>query len=514
MQTGPVAAKARSTEARLPLVVAAISLLVHLAVGGSYGYFRDELYYLAAGRHLAFGYVDFPPFVAALAALNHATLGDALLALHFWSAVASALVVLLAGLLARELGGGPAAQGMASLGTLTAVVFLGAGGIFSMDVWDELWWALAAYVLARLLGRSQPRLWLLFGLVAGLGLLTKVTMLFWGFGLVVGLLLTPKRSLLLSRWLVIGGGIAALFLLPYVLWNVVNGAPTLAFWSNYGGKLVRTSPVEFLLQQILILNPLTLLLWLGGLVYLLLAKAAAPYRAFGWAYLVLYIVFTLTGAKNYFLAPAYPPLFAAGAVALERGLAGRRWRWLKPTYAGALAVSGLLLAPVALPILPPDTFGRFYGFLGGDAGAQQERHATAVLPQWLADRFGWEELVGTIAQVDHALPPAERSVACIFTGNYGEAAAVDFFGPRVGLPPAISGHNNYFLWGPNGCTGAVVIAVDVAREDLTPFFADVTQAATITCANCMPYENNDPVFVARQPKLPIRDAWPNVKHFD
>jgi hypothetical protein len=434
--------------------------------------------------------------------------------LHVWPAVASALLVLLAGLLARELGGGRTAQGMASLATLVAVGFLATGALFSMDVWDELWWTLAAYILARLLGRSQPRLWLLFGLVAGLGLLTKVTMLFWGFGLVVGLLLTPERILLRNRWLLLGGAIAALLFLPYVLWNVLNGAPTVAFWANYGGKLAGVSPLGYLLQQILIMNPLTLPLWLSGLAYLLLAKSVAPYRVFGWAYLVLYILFTLTGAKNYFLAPAYPPLLAAGGIAVERAFARGRWSWLKPTYLGALVVSGLLLAPLALPILPPATFGRIFGFMGGDAGVQQERHATAVLPQWFADRFGWEEMVGTIAQVHRALPAEERSVACVFTGNYGEAGAVDFFGPRYGLPPAISGHNNYFLWGPDGCTGAVVITVGVGREDLTSFFADVTQAATVTCADCMPYEDNNPVFVARQPKVPIQGAWPKVKHFE
>jgi 4-amino-4-deoxy-L-arabinose transferase-like glycosyltransferase len=514
MRAGPLSGESRAPIGRLPAILAAISLAVHLAVGANDGYFRDELYYMAAGRHLAFGYVDFPPFVAALAALNHATLGDALLALHFWPALAGALLVLLAGLLARELGGDGAAQGLASFATLVATGYLGSGAIFSMDAWDELWWALAAYVLARLLGRQQPRLWLLFGLVAGIGLLTKVTMLFWGFGLVVGLLLTSERVLLRSRWLFVGGAIVALLFLPYVLWNLANGAPTLAFWARYGGKLVGVSPGGFFLQQVLIMNPLSLPLWLTGLVYLLRAKTVAPYRAFGWAYLVLYTLFTLTGAKNYFLAPAYSPLFAAGAVAFERGVARAKWTTLRRGYAGALAASGLLLAPLALPILPPPTFGQVFGFLGGDAGVQQERHTTAVLPQWLADRYGWPELVGTVARVHQGLPTQDQSIACIFTGNYGEAGAVDFFGPRYGLPPAISGHNNYFLWGPDGCSGAVVIAVGVSRADLATGFGDITQAATVSCDYCMPYENDDPVFVARQPKLPIKDIWPRVRHFD
>jgi hypothetical protein len=337
-----------------------------------------------------------------------------------------------------------------------------------------------------------------------------VTMLFFGLGLVVGLLLTPNRVYLRSRWLWLGGVIAFAFLLPYLLWNAANDWPTLGFWANYGGKLAGGSPFSFLGQQLLTMNPLTLPLTIAGLLFYLRLPEGKPYRALGWMFVALYVLFTLTQAKPYFLSPAYAPLFAGGAVALERALA----RWLLLAYVGVLLASGLFLAPVAMPILPPSTFGQIYGFIGSDAGVQMERHETGVLPQWLADRFGWDTMVATIARAYDRLPPADRVKACIFTGNYGEAGAVDFFGPALGLPHAISGHNTYFLWGPDGCDGQIVMTVGIPRPELESAYGSVEQVDTVTCHACMPYEDNLPVYLSRQPKVSLPDLWPRVRHFD
>ncbi|MGH2458053.1 MAG: glycosyltransferase family 39 protein, partial [Chloroflexota bacterium] len=442
------------------------------------------------------------------------TLGDSLVALHLLPAIAGALVVWLTGMTARELGGGRFAQGLAALASLVVVTYLGIDSIFSMDPFDELWWTLAAYLLIVLLKRDRPRLWLLFGLVCGVGLTTKVTMLFFGFAVVVGLLLTTKRALLGTRWAWLGGAIAVVFFAPYVLWNLTNGLPTVEFWSHYGGKLVGISPLTFFLQQVITMNPVTLPLWLTGLYFFFLTKAGAEFRNLGWTWVVLYVLFTISGAKFYFLAPAYPMLLAAGAVTIESATRRQTWSWVRPAYLALLIGGGLAVAPLALPLLPPATFGQVYGFLGGDAGVQDERHQTTVLPQWLADRFGWDTMVAQVARVYDGLPASDRAVACVFTDNYGEAGAVDFFGPRYGLPAAISGHNNYFLWGPRGCTGQVVISVGVARSDLTAAFGEVTAVGETSCQNCMPYEDHAPLFISRQPKEPINALWPTVKHFD
>lgn len=507
-----VFARISGTSTSAVYAVALVALIAHLLVAQNYGYFRDELYYIAAGRHLSLGYVDFPLLTAALAALLERTIGLSLFALHLIPALAHAALVVATGLIARRLGGGPFAQYLAALASLASVSFLATGSIFSMDSLDALWWSLGFFVLVALIQTGNRRFWLLFGLVAGIGLLTKLTILFFGFAVVAALLLTSERVLLRSRWLLVGGVVAAIGLAPYVVWNATHGWATLGFWANYSGKLVHGSAISFLVQQILTANPANLPLWIAGLTFYF-SPVGKRYRALGWAFVILFVLFGVTQAKAYFLSPAYPVLFAAGAVRLEAWTRSAR-RWLRPTYAGVLVLTGLILAPVAMPILPPTTFGQVYGFMGGDAGVQMERHQTAVLPQWLADRFGWDNLVARVAQVHATLPANERARACIVTENYGEAGAIDFFGPRYGLPHAISGHNTYWIWGPDDCSGEVVISVGVSKSDLSPQFANVQRAATVTCDFCMPQEDDLPIYVNRQPKLPLDAAWQRARHFE
>jgi hypothetical protein len=500
-----------TSDTALLLYVAGISFVGHLLVAGNYGYFRDELYYIDAGRHLAFGYVEYPPFIALLAfALR--IFGDSLLALHFVAALANAALIVVTGLIARQLGGGRFAQLLAAVASASAAVYLGTGSLFTMDVFDELWWALVVYVLILLLKRGEPRLWLVFGLVAGIGLTTKVTMLYLGFGVAVGLLFTPERRYLWTRHAWLGGAIAFAFLLPYLLWNAVNGWPTVEFWANYGGHLAGESPVDFLLSQIVIMNPLTLPLWIAGLVYFF-SRAGKPYRALGWTYVVLFVVMALMGTKSYFLAPAYPFLFAGGAVLFAGALARRpALGWAKVASVALLALSGAFLAPGVMPILPPAAYGGPYTLIVGTSGAQQEGGSTP-LPQILADRFGWDTMDAKLAAVYRGLPAADRAEACIFTLNYGEAGAVNQLGPQYGLPHAVSGHNNYYYFGPDGCSGKVLITVGIPRADLEQAFGQVTNAGTTSCKYCVDEENGVPIFVARQPKAPIQQLWPRTKHF-
>jgi 4-amino-4-deoxy-L-arabinose transferase-like glycosyltransferase len=490
--------------------LAAFDFLLHMRTAGNYGFFRDELYYLIAGQRPAFGYVDFPPVIAALAALIERTAGPSLIAIHLLPAIASALIVLLTGLMAWELGAGRFGQFLAALASLVAVTFLATGAIFSMDVLDEFWWALGAYVLICMLRREEPRLWLLFGFIAGLALMTKITFTYFGVAVVVGVLLTPARRHFLTPWPWLGGLIALVIVLPYVVWNGAHGWPTIEFWSHYGAR--SGGPLGFFLSQVVAMNPVTIPLTLAGLYFYLWTSNGSPFRAIGWAFVVLYLLLTLVQAKSYFLAPAYPPLFAGGAFIVTASDA--RWlRIVRPAYAVALALSGLLLAPLALPLLPPATLARAYGFLSGTSNTAigQPR---AVLPQNLAGRFGWDAMTQTVADVYDRLPENERSKACILTGNYGEASALNLLGGRYGLPPAISGHNNYYLWGPDGCSGEVLILVGIRNGNLANAYGSVEPAATITCAYCEPEENNLPVLVARQPKIPLPAAWTRMKHFD
>jgi 4-amino-4-deoxy-L-arabinose transferase-like glycosyltransferase len=495
--------------------LALLKLLLHFATSGQYGYLRDELYYLAASEHLDFGYIDYPPFVAVVTAVTRWLLGDSLFALHFFPAVAGALVVLLAGLMAQQLGGGRFAQGLAALAVVVAPVYLAVNSLLSMDAFDQLLWVLAAYIVLLILKKDEPRLWLLFGLVVGVGLMTKVTILYFGAALVVALLLTRSRKYLLNKWLWLGGLLALVIFSPYLLWQIAHGWPTLEFWQTYAAaKTYPVTPVEFLYQQIVGAQPLTLPLWIAGLFFYFFSKEGKRYRPLGWIYVILYIVFTVQQAKFYFLAATYPMLFASGALIVEEFIQTRRWHWLKPTYASLMVIGGLAIAPLFLPVLPVETFIRYSSLVGGDAAAKTERLQTSQLPQHFADRFGWQDMVATVGEVYNGLPPEDQSKSCILAGNYGQAGAVDLFGGAYALPKAISGHNNYYLWGPEDCTGEVVIAVGVSPYDLRSVFREVTFANSTRCRYCMPQENDRPIYICRDSKVAFDEAWRRFKWYE
>jgi len=482
---------------KLLVALAAASFGAHLLVAGDYGYFRDELYYIADGRHLQLGYVDQPALMGWLAALLRVTDGDGLVAIHTIPALACALIIVVTGRMARELGGGRVAQLVAGVAALFCLDFMATGSIFSMDALDQLWWALASLILIRLLRRDSPRLWLLVGLVGAVALLTKLTVLFFALALALALLVTPERRSLRTPWPWLAGGIAFSGLVPYLIWNAVNGWPTWEFWHHYGG--IGTSPLAFFTAQIGQMNPVAVPLAAAGLVFYF-RRTGARYRLLGWAFVFVYVLLTLVRTKPYFLAPAYPILFAAGAVVFERWAPRPRLAWIRPAYVALLALAGLLLAPAVMPILPPETAVHAYG----------------SLEQVLADRLGWESLTTTVEQVYAGLPPAQRAQACVLASNYGEAGALSQLAAPGRLPPIISGHNNYYLWGPGTCTGEVLIGVGYPPADFKSTYADVALAATQRCQYCVSFERELPIVVASNPTIPIDLArlWPSVKHYD
>jgi 4-amino-4-deoxy-L-arabinose transferase-like glycosyltransferase len=490
-------------------VVAAVALLygaLHLAAINSYGWFRDELYYIACGEHLDFGYVDHPPLVALIARVTRGLLGESLVAARLPSLLAGMAVIWLCGRIAREMGGGRWAQGMAALCALVAPVYLFLFHILSMNSFDILFWTLGAWVVVKIVSGGDPKLWLLFGLICGLGLQNKHSLLFFGFGVFVGLLLTPERRHFRERWIWMGGALAALLALPHVIWQMAHGWPTAEFVRNATAfKNVALSPLAFFTEQIMQMHPLTFPVWLAGLVWLLRSR----FRVLGWAYVAAFLVLISQNSKAYYLAPAYPPLFAAGATAIESWI---RRPALRALVAVLLAVGGAATAPLTLPILPVETFTRYVRALGIGLSAG-ERHEMGALPQHFADMHGWEEMVAEVARVYRSLPPEERAIAGIYGQNYGEAGAVDLLGRKYGLPKASSGHNNYFLWGPQS-SGEILIIIGGDPEDHRQAFHDVRQAGKIRCGLCMPYENDQPVWIARGLKAPIRQIWPMTRHYD
>lgn len=497
-------------------LIALVPFGLHLWTNAHDNLFRDELYYLAAAQHLELGYVEYPPFVALAAAFARTFLGTTPLAIRLLPALAQAAVVLLTAGMVAMLGGGLAAQALAAVSIALSGAYLGPSGLLSMDPFDQLWWALAAWVLVRIIKKQDPRLWIPFGVVIGLGLFTKLTIGFFVIALMVGMLISPSRRLLWSRWLVIGGLIALGIVWPYIAWQIRHGLPVVEYTGVYSsGKTYQATPLEYLIQQVTTINPLALPLWLGGLYFLLFVKAGRSYQAFGWAYVFLYVFFMIQHAKFYWLTPAYPMLLAGGAFGLELLITRRpSLGWLRPTATAVIALGGLASVPFAIPILSPEALIGLNNLTRGAAVVKQENLVASELPQNYADRYGWTEMVAAVKQAHDSLTAAEQADACILTRNYGEAGAVDLFGPQLGLPKAISGHNSYYIWGPQGCSGAVIITIAYPIQDLVGSFESVEAGPSWSCKYCMPYENGAEIFIGRGLKVPIQDAWPTVKAYN
>lgn len=488
-----------------------ITLLFYLLTIDGYGYFRDELYYMACGEHLGLGYVDHPPLIGLIAAFIRALFGTSLLALRLLPALAAAVTVWLTAATSHELGGSRFAQMLSALTSLLAPIYLGLFSILSMNAFDVVIWAIGWWILARILRTGNQRYWLLFGVLMGIGLENKISVIFLGFGIAAGLVLSRRWEMIRSPWLWLGGIVAAVIFVPHLFWQQANGWPTLEFMENARSYKMLQMPVsDFLLQQLLQVGPASFPIWFSGLLFFLLASVGKPFRTLGWAYLTILVVMIVTHAKPYYLGPAYTILFAGGAVAIEIWtIQLQRSSAIRTLIMAVVVLGGIPLIPLAKPVLPVEQYIRYAAFLGVGPSSD-ERHELGRLPQFYADMQGWRELAMTITQVYNSLPEDDQKKVCVFGQNYGEAGAVDLFGPA----PALSAHNSYFLWGPGNCTGEVMIVIDDDRETLEELFESVELGATFTCKDCMPYENNNPIWVVRRLKQPISQLWSRIKHYD
>jgi 4-amino-4-deoxy-L-arabinose transferase-like glycosyltransferase len=512
-------------ESRLSLwvfFVAAIYFLLQMLTATRYGYFRDALYYLACSEHLDWGYVDQPPLIAGLGWVARHTLGTSLPALLFWPALAGAARIVLTAAFARELGAGRFGTVLAALLGAAPAVWYILDHQFAMNALEPVFWTGCAYVILGMIKTGNLKLWLAFGALAGLGLENKYSIAVFGFGLLAGLLLTPQRKLLLTPWLFAGGVVALLIFLPNLLWNIHHHWPFLELMHNIraSGKDVALSPLAFLGQQILIMGPLTFPFWLTGLIFYLFSRDAKPFRAFGWAFAITIAFFLMAHGKNYYSAPVYIIVLAGGAVAAERLLSAplfdRRPRLraiLKPLAFAWLIAGVLLVLPAFLPVLPIEGYLRFQEHLPFTIPRAEHSHMGAALPQYYADEFNWLEMVQAVARVYHTLTPEEQAKTAIFTDNYGEAAAVDFWGAKYGLPKAICGHQNYFLWGPRNYTGEIVIRVGAAIDDVKSGYETVAVAATIENPYALYYETR-PILLCRGRKESYQTHWGSVKKWE
>jgi hypothetical protein len=476
-----------------------------VATSGRYGWFRDELYFIACGHHLAWGYVDQPPGVAVMARLF--SVGHSLYFFRLPAALAHAALAWMAALAARRMGGAWLAQTLAALATAVAPILLVFGHIMTMNAFEPLAWLGAALVVLAIIDGADPRWWLAGGAIIGVGLLDKHSVALFAFALVVGLALTPARRVLWSRWFAAAMALAALMVLPHVVWQVRHGWPMLELLRH--GQEYKNQPVsvrEFLVAQIMLNHPLTAPLWILGLWR---SVRDARLRPLGVAALVLLAMMLAMHAKIYYAAPLYPLLFAAGGAAVEPLLARA---WMRATAIALLAAGGAAMVPLWLPILPVPALLRYQAALRFEP-PHTERLEYRPLSQLFADEHGWPELEAAVARVYQALPAGERAHASIYARNYGDAGAIDFFGVRDGLPPATSGHNSYYTWGPP--RGEPLIAVGGTTETYRDDFTDIVEVARLPPNPwVMPYEDQLRIFLVRGAKQPIDKIWPGARHYE
>lgn len=480
-----------------------------------YGYFRDELYLLDCGRHLYWGYVDMAPLSAVYAKLA-LLMGGSLPALRILPALAGTALIALTMLIARQLGGNRFAQGLAGLCVLLVPVNIVMDDFLSMNSFEPLFWMGCVYVLIRIVRTGNSKLWLWFGLLAGLGLENKHSTLFFGFAVFLAVALTSLRREFAKPWIWLAGAIALLIFLPNLVWQIHRDFPTLQDLENVRriGKNVVLSPPRFILQQILMEQPIFAVFWITGLVSFLWGRAK-KFRFLGVTFVIFFATLLILHGKDYYVAPIYPMMFAAGAVATEDWLARLTWAgarvWPKLAIVSAIIILGGILVPLFTPMLSPQTYLAYQQALNIRFN-KTEVASSGVLPQFLGDQFGWPEMVHQVAEIYNSLSPDERAQTGIFTGNYGEAGAVDLFGPAYGLPRAYSRHQNYWYWGPPPVAYKNLIVLEWSREDVQD-----NCTSWLAFPHYAPFgmsEENTPIYLCRGAEFDIQKIWWHYHHWN
>jgi 4-amino-4-deoxy-L-arabinose transferase-like glycosyltransferase len=482
----------------IPLLgLVAAKVVVHGAFTGDYGFHRDELYYLMCGRALDWGYVDHPPLVPLLARGIETLAGPSLVALRLATVGLGALIVFVAGLIAREMGGRAWAQGLAALAVAASPVFLLTNHLFQTVTPDQVVWVVCSWLVLHILRTGRERLWLLVGLICGVGLLAKYTVALFGLGLVAGLAATPWRRSFRSPWLWAGGAVAVALVLPNLFWQLHHGWPSAEFIVNRGARTAaELTPLTFLAIQLAFIGGISMPVFVAGLARLFGPDAGAA-RVLGWLWLVVTVLLTAIVAKPYYPAPTYPVVLAAGALWLEARGTTRGWRRLRVAIPLALVLGQVPLAWMVLPLVPRETFAR---------------HQDAWPHKEYREMFGWEELAAQVAAIYHALPADERGRAGLMTDSYGEAAALDLFGQAHGLPRATSAHNNYYYWGPPEAD--IVVVVAWSSERLAEVFDQVDEVRRVTNSLGVVNESaQQRIFVCRRPLRPWHEIWEVFRSF-
>ncbi len=491
--------------------LALLKFLLPFLAHSEFEFHRDEFLYIAMGQHLDWGYLENPPMIGLIAALSRLLFGDSLFALHFFPALTGAAVVILIGLLARELGGGRFAQALAAFAYIMAPAFLRTNALFQPVCFDQLAWVLAAYLFILILKKETPRRWLAFGVALGAGLLTKYTMLLFGFAILASLPLTPGRRMLQTKWPWIAATISFMMLLPNLIWQHAHGWPVIEHMLTLSrNQLMHVEPAGFVLMQLL-MSFAAFPVWMVGL-YFYFSREGQAFRAIGWSYVVCFMLLLFFSGKAYYLLPAYPMLFAAGGVVLEKYIVRTQRLWLRPALLGFIFIFNLIGVPYGIPLLSVTSFQKYAAFMANHMGlAEPLRWEDGVLhniPQDYADMLGWENQAAVVAKVYHGLAPQEREQCVILASNYSQAGALEYYGKKYVLPQVISYHGSFYLWGPGQASKEILLTVGIDAEDLQPHFQQIESAGTIT--HPFARENDVPILICRGAHVSLQEAWPRL----
>ncbi|MEQ9366693.1 MAG: glycosyltransferase family 39 protein [Leptospirales bacterium] len=508
-----------------PLLVVVVKILLHLPALDQYGIFVDEYYYIACSERLAWGYVDHPPLAVALLSALRNVFGESIYVLRIPVMLVGAGTVFVAGMMAREAGGGPFSQAVAALAVVAAPIYTGIDKFYTTNSFEIFFWSLAIYLLLRILNRgATPGLWLALGGVFGAGLLNKHSMLFLGFGVAVALVMTRERRRLLGPGPYLTAALAFAIFAPHIVWQVAKDWPTLEFMQNARLHKNYFAFGDFVSAQFLQQHPLLAPLWLGGLAFFAFARSGAPFRMVAWIYIALFALFVLMQGKTYYLSPVYPVLYVGGAVWLEACLA--RIRETKGAFYFAqglvlllIALGGAVLAPLSLPLLSPENYLAYERSLGLKP-PKLENHDLEKMPQHFASMFGYARQARAAIDVFEGLPAQERRRAVVLGSSYGFAGSVEYYARQAGLDiPVLSGHNNYYFWsseyllGRGAAAPEIFVVLGYSRERVSEAFADVRAAGTVHCEYCMERHVDVTVFICRRPKVSVRAFFESQRRF-
>jgi hypothetical protein len=488
----------RNRDILLLLGISLSDLLLHLFTNGQYGFHRDELYIMDCSKHLAFGYADMPPLTPFFAKLTINLLGETLQGLRFFPALLSSVIVFLTGLMTKEMGGKTFAQIMASLTIIVSPIYLVAGTQFQTIPVDQFFWVLTCYLFIRYINTRNQRLWLLIGFVVGFGLLAKYSIAFLSLAIFIGILTSKQRKLFTGKWIWFGILIGLFIFLPNIIWQIRNGFPVLEHMQALR-KEESTPTIQFLIEQTFIIHPLTLPIWIAGILFFIFSEQVRMYRVLVWIYFIPLLAFLLLKGQSYYMGPAYPVLLAAGSIILEIKILQKQINWVKYAIPILLIVSSVITSPLWLPVLSIEKMKKF---------------GIADISYDFREMIGWPELVSSVSGVYNNLPIEEQKNTIIITGNYGEAGSINHFGPKFGLPAAASGIGSYYYWGPGNPYASTVLVIGYSVDFLKKHFYEVTVEEVFRNKYGINNEEQGTLIIlCRKPNKPISEMWPEFKHF-